>query len=676
MALFCCRYLSSQPFLVVEECPDTYGVMQSGYFSFMDYAAVYFTSHCQAIQSPDERLHSPSKSEIAVDAAFRGLVRSYSSEGKNALVESPCTDYTLEASSQGLSLSIQQRVALIRVIMRSRQSDLPAQEQFITLEGPRRLKCPRIECSKFAIGFLEHDVYEKHLDAHERPFMCTYADCFAYVTGYASQQQLRNHFKHHHKEISQHQFLFPVVDNTGKWDIIEACKAGNLDEVKRFHLAGVDISKTVPNKGMPLSAAVRAGHFQICEYLVNNRVDPYKRPISAPRASSPIHQAIRHGQSQIMELFVRRNCDMDYLPELIALAISAKFCRGLDLLTAFIRPEEHLVVITEVLVSLLVSESSHFYSCGATEIHAWFERIFPKLYYDNDDLTDSYSTRMRRDSGEYQTIKEAIRNNEELLRETFRGGCHPLQDFLLDFVNKDELQVRDDLGNTPLHHLLVGARQEETRNGKRCHIRVAVVQRILRIDDGLSANIPNNNWRLPAHTAIDVYILPGVLETLLQFTKDLNRKDKNGLGLLHHAKGLPGHLQILLEHDSLDLFIRNYQGQTVLSYTVELGGSFVVNVLECLLQADRRLAWAADEHKYGLTPLHHAMAKLGLALRGTSERFMRLDILELLLQLPEVEDILRAYMDSPSSKRRRDVRQFAQEQDLFQALEVMNRIGF
>ncbi|KAM0214016.1 hypothetical protein ACHAQD_009050 [Fusarium lateritium] len=264
MALFCCRYLSSQPFLKVEECPDMYSAMQSGYFSFMDYAAVHFTSHCQAIQSPHEGLHSSSKSEIAVDAAFRGLVRSYSSEGKNALVESPCTDYTLEASSQGLGLSIQQRVALIRVTMHSRQSDLPAQERFINLEGPRRLKCPRIECSKFAIGFLEHNFYEKHLHAHERPFICSYADCFAYVTGYASQQQLRNHFKDHHKEIYQHQFSFPVVDNTGKWDIIEACKAGNLDEVKRFHLAGVDISKTVPKKGMLLSAAVRAGHFQIC----------------------------------------------------------------------------------------------------------------------------------------------------------------------------------------------------------------------------------------------------------------------------------------------------------------------------------------------------------------------------------------------------------------------------
>jgi ankyrin repeat protein len=684
MALFCCRYLSSPPFLISEECLDIYSAIQTGYFGFMDYAAVHFASHFQAIQSSHGKLHSASESKIAVDAAMRDLVRPHGGEDKDASIESPCTDYPLEISGQTLGLSIQKGVAVIRETMHARQSDLSLDAQFTNLEGPIRFKCPRIQCSKFAIGFMEQDAYEKHLHAHERPFRCNRPDCFVYVTGYPSQQQLRDHSEDVHSESSQPKFSFPNVNGTGGWDIVEACKAGNLDEVKRFHLAGSDLSKTIPKKSMPLSAAVIAGRFQICEYLVNNGVNPYTKAPKAPDFSSPAYLSVRHRRFQIMEFFLRKYYHATHLPVLIALAISADFPRGLDLLMTFIQPEEHFKIISNVFSSLMdftssrsrvIGQAQRKYLFDATTLHVWLERMIPKLYHSSDAPTDTCGKGLCRDSREYQTAKEAILNDEFFRRSLFEGSCHPLKRFLLDFVSKDDLQVKYYSGNTPLHLVLRGARGEGFYTNKQCHICVALVQRIVRIDDGSSANTSNKNGELPAHTAMDKGVAPEALETLLPFTKDLNKKDNNGLSLLHQATVTPDHLRVLLKHDGVDLFIRNRKGQTAFSYAVESYDSVTVGILECLVQADKRLVLTADENSDGQTPLHYAMEKLDLA-SGDSERKSRIAIATFLLRQPGVEDILRAYLACPSLNYPQKVRQYAQDEGLTETLEVMDRIGF
>jgi ankyrin repeat protein len=529
---------------------------------------------------------------------------------------------------------------------------------------------------------MEQDAYEKHLHTHERPFRCNHPDCFAYVTGYPSQQQLRDHSEDVHREISQSKFSFPKVNRTGEWDIFEACKAGNLDEVKRFHLAGFDLSKVGPMKTMPLSAAIIAGHFQICEYLVNNGA--YTEHHASRTFSPPVCLSVRHRRFQIMELLLRSNCGITHLPRSIALAISADFPRGLDLLMTFIQPGEHFEMISMVLLMLtnfassrsrVIGQAQQKYLFDATTLHAWLERMIPKLYHSSDALTDTCGKGLCRDSREYQTAKEAILNNEAFRRILFQGSCHPLKRFLLDFVSKDDVQAKDWRGDTPLHLVLMGARDEAFYTKKQCHICVALVQRIVRIDDGSSANISNDKGELPAHTAMDTGVAPEALETLLLFTKDVNQKDNNGLSLLHRATVTQDHLRVLMKHDSVDLFIRNRKGQTAFSYAVEFDDPVTVGILDCLVQADKRLAWTADENTDGRTPLHYAMEKLDLAI-GYSEKMSSIAVATFLLRQSGVEDILRAYLACPSFNYPPNVRQFAQDEDLTEALEVMDRIGF
>ncbi|KAH6952935.1 hypothetical protein DER45DRAFT_574581 [Fusarium avenaceum] len=684
MALFCCRYLSSQPFLVNGDYSDIHSIIESGYFGFMDYAAVHFTSHFQVIHSSHEKLHSVAESKIAVDAAIKELIRFYSGEVNDVLIESPCTDYQLESSHQNLDLSIQQSVAAVRETMHAWQSHLSPDTQFTSLEGPIRFKCPRIQCSKFAIGFVGQDAYEKHLEAHERPFKCDQPDCFAYMTGYASQQQLRDHSENVHSESSQPKFSFPTVNRTKEWDIIEACKAGNLDEIKRFHRAGVELGETVLKKGMPLSAAVRAGHFQICEYLVNNGVNPYKDSLEFADSFPAVELSITHKRLQIMELFLRREYNASHLPRFIAQAIKANFPRGLDLLVTFTQPEQHFKIISDVLRDLSylntvrarkVGQGQQENSFDATTIHAWLERVIPKLYHDDNAFTDTYQKRLRRDSGEYQAAKKAIVGKREFLQTAFSEASHPLKAFLLDFMNRNDLQVKDSRGNTLLHLLLTGIKSDNIHKGEQCHICVALVQRIVQIDDGLSANTRTYDGNLPASIAMHPLISPRVLETLLQCTDYLNEEHNGGQGLLHYASFSRDHLQVLLKHGGLDLFIRNRRGLTVFSYVVITHIKIDVGVLKCLVKADKRLAWTADDDKGRLTPLHHAMQRLSHykdAIRNES-----IKVLVFLLRRPEVEDILRAYLACPSSSNNpQSVRRFTEKADLTETLEVMDRIGF
>lgn len=47
MALFCCRYLSSRPFLEQPDSDVLNDALQSGYFGFVDYAAANYSYHFQ-----------------------------------------------------------------------------------------------------------------------------------------------------------------------------------------------------------------------------------------------------------------------------------------------------------------------------------------------------------------------------------------------------------------------------------------------------------------------------------------------------------------------------------------------------------------------------------------------------------------------------------------------------
>ncbi|KLO80952.1 Uncharacterized protein LW93_9200 [Fusarium fujikuroi] len=250
MALFCCRYLSSAPF-TTGKLQNISADIQSGYFGFLDYAAAHYSAHIQEVEASEASADSVLRLE-AVKAAEVDLAKANCKETSVQKRES-------DKTSQVLDLAIQDNVLNVRTLI-GLQREKYEPPIFDATEGPIRHKCHKIQCSKFATGCPSEAALKEHLAVHERPFRCPHSDCFGHTVGYASSQRLESHSEAFHHSESRAKVVFPSDLETGEWNLYEACKAGDLDEVKKFHREGVNL-ESIPSKiGSPLCAAVEAGY--------------------------------------------------------------------------------------------------------------------------------------------------------------------------------------------------------------------------------------------------------------------------------------------------------------------------------------------------------------------------------------------------------------------------------
>ncbi|KAF5250227.1 hypothetical protein FANTH_4552 [Fusarium anthophilum] len=256
MALFCSHYLSSRPFTTYKS-QSISANGHWGYFGFMDYAAAHYAVHVQKVQTSEISTHSSSRLED-VKAAAVGLNKAYCKEIPLQVEQSNKT-------TQDLNLAIERNVLLVRTII-NMERDKSQIASIETTEGLRRHKCHKTQCSKFATGFSNEAALKEHLAVHERPFRCPHIDCFANTAGYASLKRLESHDKTFHQTTSKAKVkaVFPTELETGEWNLYEACKVGDLDEVKRFHGEKIDLNGSHTEAASPLCAAVEAGHGHVC----------------------------------------------------------------------------------------------------------------------------------------------------------------------------------------------------------------------------------------------------------------------------------------------------------------------------------------------------------------------------------------------------------------------------
>ncbi|KAH7196367.1 uncharacterized protein B0J16DRAFT_376842 [Fusarium flagelliforme] len=685
MSLFCCRYLSSKPFLAIDSsCLEH--VVQSGYFSFMDYAASYYRSHVQKIESFNADTNSDSK-VATVEKAALNLQGTYCSTHSNNIGETN----TLEAN---LDPAIQERVSAIRKIIDKQRAMLSENVDFQTLEGPKRHKCSRLQCCRFSVGYPSEAALQQHLASHERPFRCNDGACFAHILGYASQQALTDHTSAFHSEESRSEVTFPVRKKTGEVNLIDACKSGNLREVKLLHLSGADLDVS-SSQIIPLMVALKAGHGHICKYFIDSGVNPSQGYDNIFYCDSPIFHAIDRKDLCMLELFLFGPRDVTTtLPHLPGLAwqILNKYPPAISLLLKMSRTEPFLghsesfnTAIANGLAHLFDSWRheerffSGYHSNNTKPLHERFCEIFPRLYDHNETFSVDFNCQ------EYAIYQQALKQEKELLHDALGHRNYPLAAFLIDIDVEKRLQIQIQYGRgrSPLHSFILNS------CGVPCNACVVIAQRLSRLDGGRLANAPDHGGRTPVHDAM-MYSIP--LETLhvfLECAEDLNRKDDKGKSPLHYVKTKRS-LEMLLQQKDVDIFSRNQEGETVFAGLCDVRNRNLVKgdwdhsnlsleeyekwviprrhqMLEYLLEADMTLAWTADESDQRLTPLHHAI-KLG-------ERHCSVSTTEFLLQLPEVEQILQAFL-ATGVEGSEEVREFALEKNLEHALEAMDTLGF
>ncbi|TXB99680.1 hypothetical protein FocTR4_00013722 [Fusarium oxysporum f. sp. cubense] len=658
MALFCCRYLSSRPF-TTGKSQNISADIHSGYFGFLDYAAAHYAVHIHEVESSEVSTDAAPKLEavkaVAVDLAKANYRHSsvQTEEGDKA--------------AQDLNLAIQDNVLVVRTLigLQREKSETPI---FDATEGPFRHKCHKIQCSKFAMGCSNEAALKKHLAVHERPFRCPHSDCFAHTMGYASPKRLESHNEVFHQSVFRAKAVFPAELETGEWNLYEACKAGNLAEVKRFHREGADLKHYRPKIDSPLCAAVEAGHGNICKYLVDNGVDPFRVGSRCSTTRTPVVAAIYRERQEILEFFLHRSNGLNNsnLAKSIAQAIHADRPAALNMLLATRQPRDHADVIKLVPSEItsqtdlrLVRRDSH--SIDATLIHAWFQYVKPEFYNEKGVFI------AQSDCAEYKIWGDIIFRQVDSFHRALRGRCFSLANFLMDIGNDEYLQIKIEDSNTPLHCCLRGL----CRGG--CSSCMSMLRRLLQYGSGKFANITDGDGRLPAHVAVSYWgPSQAVIRAVLDSTEDINHKSNSGQSPLHEASSR-NKISVLLENKSVDLFSRNNRGQTAFSALCN-GGYFVnIEVLGYLFEADPRLAWTPDKSEDGLTPFHHAMQSHYLH-PYNSQRPNR--AAKFLLTCFEVKRVLVEFQAKSTDADRRKVRDFAGKENLREALDIMDSIRF
>ncbi|KAF4443714.1 Vegetative incompatibility HET-E-1 [Fusarium acutatum] len=662
MALFCCRYLSSRPFTTGKH-QNISADIQSGYFGFLDYAAAHYDVHIQEAEASDVSTDSALRLEAVKAAAF-GLAKA---NCKEVPAQTEQTDKP--KTTQVLELAIQDNVLVVRTLI-SLQREKSETAIFDATEGPIRHKCHKIQCSKFATGCPSEAALKEHSAVHERPFRCPHTDCFAHTVGYASSQRLESHNEVFHQSESRAKGVFPSDLETGEWNLYEACKAGNLDEVKRFHREGADLKITRPKIGSPLCAAVEAGHGHICQYLVDNGVDPFRGGSKKITSRTPVVAAIYRERHEILEFFLHSgNGPSDSkLAESIARAIHANQPAALNMLLTIRQPGDHAGVISLVPVEIISSTDLreirvNAHPINTTLIHTWFQYVKPE-FYNEEGVFIAES-----DCADYKFWGDIIFRDLDSLHRALRGRSYSFATFLMDIGNDEYVQMKIGSGNTPLHSCISGMCRGD------CSSCMSMVRRLLQFDSGKLANISDNDGRLPAYNAISRFNWKDVLRAVLDNTRDIEHKDNSGQSLLHWAisAGCP---QTLLEKESVDLFSRNNKGQTAFSGPIDYGYNVEVEALEYLFEADPRLASAPDESEEGFTPLHHAMKHLEASrmIQYHLQRIFR--VAKFLLTCSEARQVLIAYQANSTDADRKLVRDFAQKERLQEALDIMDSISF
>lgn len=663
MALFCCRYLSSRPFTAGKH-QDISADIHSGYFGFLDYAAANYAVHIQKAEALEVSSESRSKLED-VKAAALALAKANCKEVpvQTKQANDPKTNQGLRS----LDLSIQDNVLVVRTLI-GLQREKSETANLNAIEGPIRHKCHKMQCSKFATGCPTESALKEHLAVHERPFRCPHTDCFAYTVGYASSQRLESHKEAFHQSESRKKAVFPTDLETGEWNLYEACKAGDLDEVKRFHRQGADLKSFRPKLDSPLCAAVDAGHGNICKYLVDHGVSPFLKGSRSRETKTPSTTAIYRGRGEILEFFLNSGNgigDLD-LAHSIAYALHANRPVILDMLLAMRQPRDHADLIEPVLDKVLshidlraVRRDSH--PPDATLIHTWFRYVKPELYIENGVFV------AQSDCAEYKIWLDIIFRGRNFFRRTLSGRVYSFTAFLLDIGNDEYFKFDLEDGSTPLHDCISSLCDGD------CSSCISMVLRLLQHDHGKFSNFPNASGSLPAHQALKRGGPQAVLRAVLDNTRDVNTRDHRGQSLLHVASSADS-ICVLLENKAVDLFSRNNKGQTAFSAYIDRIFTYKEEILARLFKADPKLAWTPDKSEEGLTPLHYALKQLEQPFSYIEKNISA--AFRFLLTCSEVERVLVEYQAKSSDADQRKVRDFAEKEMLREALNIMDALGF
>jgi hypothetical protein len=222
LALLCVGYLSFPGFDPSIDLAETLRNLQQGYYGFSDYAFAYWARHVErtALFLKDERalqdlveavslfieVHwSEPRSRLSIPKSTLERLEAFK-DAKN-FQEIACAIHVARRQLHATSkLELEDEVLHLRKVMRMVRTALEDthitchapcnadyKKQFCSMYGSNIFKCPRINCTRFYLGFGTEQLRDDHVAKHERSFFCSFPGCHLAIIGCVTAKELQKH---------------------------------------------------------------------------------------------------------------------------------------------------------------------------------------------------------------------------------------------------------------------------------------------------------------------------------------------------------------------------------------------------------------------------------------------------------------------------------------------------
>ncbi|TEA10772.1 hypothetical protein C8034_v007836 [Colletotrichum sidae] len=302
---FCTEYLASTPFSMCLKPSVIAHHARSGYYGLQDYAIQYWYDHaCLYSKSTDREgacAKDPTLSLLANFLKEYALdVATLDTSPTEDLLEFIASDDRDRASH----LNLEQRTFSICVEIESLKLEDTKREVFNFLYGPTNVfKCHKPWCPRFFQGYKTSRNRAEHMNAHDRPFVCHFNDCFAADIGFPSGASLNSHTSDHHKQIESTP-QFPKESTSSKsegW--FQAIASGNLEALEAMLHAGQHIEALDTARDNALHRAARNGQDVVCKFLLEHGANRY----TLSRLGQSISElAVRSGSVKTLDVLIHR----------------------------------------------------------------------------------------------------------------------------------------------------------------------------------------------------------------------------------------------------------------------------------------------------------------------------------------------------------------------------------
>jgi hypothetical protein len=211
---------------------DSYAALQSLY----DSMTVFLDRYADEIS--DEELQNSIKDDYAkligceiYDDLTRvmGHVTRYMEKGAN---------FRNEICIESLSSAFERNRTIIEKLSTESSRNSPGRKALVRFYGPKHFKCSFVTCIHFYEGFTDARTREKHVNKHNRPWVCEVPHCTMASLGFTSNNELDKHMKDFHPDKCDLSVIFNITPRKVIETSKHVCHICGKHFSRKFHKEG------------------------------------------------------------------------------------------------------------------------------------------------------------------------------------------------------------------------------------------------------------------------------------------------------------------------------------------------------------------------------------------------------------------------------------------------------